>query len=315
MIPLTVHHRTSYRYRRPVELWPHRLMLRPRESRDLQVISCEVRVSPAAEVTWARDVFGNAVATAIFKAASDRLVIDSVVELRLEGTAWPIFNIAASAIVYPFRYSDDEWTDLGSLTRQEYADPAGQLANWARAFICGDRTDTLALLKDLSAGVSRWIRYESRDDEGTQSPIQTLDLGLGSCRDFALLFVEAARSLGFGARLVSGYLFDPDQMLQGSTGAGSTHAWAEVFVSGAGWITFDPTNRSVGGANLIPVAVTRDIRQAAPVSGTYAGNSDALEGMSVEVLVTSSSAPAWLQTPEQSLRMGSAHAKRDCFSV
>ena len=251
----------------------------------------------------------------MFQGASDSLVIDSVVELRLAGSAWPVFSIAASAIVYPFRYSDDEWTDLGSLTRQQYPDPVGRLANWARAFIRGDRTDTLALLKDLCAGVSGWIRYQSRDDEGTQSPIQTLDRGWGSCRDFAVLFVEAARSLGFGARLVSGYLFNPDQMLVGSTDAGSTHAWVEVFVSGAGWISFDPTNRSVGGANLIPVAVARDIRQVAPVSGTYAGNSDALEAMAVEVFVISSAEPAWRQTSEQSSRIGAAHGGADRVSV
>jgi transglutaminase-like putative cysteine protease len=203
----------------------------------------------------------------VFQAASDSLVIDSVVELRLEATAWPIFNIAASAITYPFRYSDDEWTDLGALTRQQYPDAGGRLAAWARAFVPGDRTDTLALLKDLSAGVSEALRYHSRDAEGTQSPIETLARGWGSCRDFAVLFVEAARCLGFGARLVSGYLFSPDQVLLGSTHAGSTHAWGEVFVSGAGWISFDPTNRSVGSANLIPVAVARDIRQAAPIVG------------------------------------------------
>ena len=315
MIPLTVHHRTAYRYRRRVVLWPHRLMLCPRESHDLQVISCVVTVSPTAQVTWAHDVFGNAVATAVFDGASDNLVIESAVELRLEGSAWPIFNISASAIVYPFRYSDDDWTDLGSLTAQQYPDPGGRLANWARAFVCGDRTDTLALLKDLSAGVSGWIRYQSREDEGTQTPIETLDRGVGSCRDFAVLFVEAARTLGFGARLVSGYLFNPEHMLQGSTDAGSTHAWAEVFVPGAGWISFDPTNRSVGGANLIPVAVARDIRQAAPVSGTYAGASDALEGMAVEVLVTSSSAPAWRRGSERSSSVGAAHDGASRFSA
>jgi len=312
MIPLTVHHRTAYRYRRLVDLWPHRLMLCPRESRDLQVMSCVVTVLPTATVTWAHDVFGNAVATAVFQGASDSLVIDSVVDLRLEASAWPIFNIAASAIVYPFRYSDDEWTDLGPLTAQQYPDPGRRLANWARAFVRGDQTDTLALLKDLSSGVSRWIDYQSREDEGTQSPIQTLDRGLGSCRDLAVLFVEAARSLGFGARLVSGYLFNPGQMHVGSTDAGSTHAWADVFVSGAGWISFDPTNRSVGGANLIPVAVARDIRQAAPVSGTYAGKSDALESMAVEVLVTSSAEPAQRQTSEQSSRIGAARGRADC---
>jgi transglutaminase-like putative cysteine protease len=109
---------------------------------------------------------------------------------------------------------------------------------------------------------------------------------LGSCRDFAVLFVEAARSLGFGARIVSGYLYNADQYFVGSPGAGSTHAWAEVYTPGAGWITFDPTNRCVGSFNLIPVAVVRDIRQAMPVAGSFIGMADAFQGMSVEVLVT-----------------------------
>ncbi len=137
----------------------------------------------------------------------------------------------------------------------------------------------------MCAGVSKWIRYQSREDEGTQSPPETLDRGWGSCRDFAVLFAEAARSLGFGARIVSGYLYNPGQDSAGSEGAGSTHAWAEVYVPGAGWITFDPTNRSVGGFNLIPVAVARDIRQVVPVSGSFVGMSDAFMGMEVEVSV------------------------------
>jgi len=287
LIPLRIHHRTSYRYRQPVSLGPHRLMLRPRESRDLRLISSDVAVTPDALVTWAHDVFGNAVATATFQTMTDNLVIDSVTELQLDAAAWPVFSIAASAIVYPFRYSDDEWTDLGALTRQQYPDPMGRLRDWARAFVRGQSTDTLSLLKDLSAGVTSWIRYQSRDDEGTQSPTQTLDRGWGSCRDFAVLFVEAARSLGFGARIVSGYLYNPDQDIVGSRDTGSTHAWAEVYVPGAGWITFDPTNRSVGGFNLIPVAVARDIRQAMPVTGSFVGMTDAFQEMSVEVLVTS----------------------------
>ncbi|MGA2494321.1 MAG: transglutaminase family protein [Roseiarcus sp.] len=292
MIALKIHHRTAYRYRRLISLGPHRLMLRPRESRDLRLISSAVTVAPAAQVTWAHDVLGNSVATATFQGVTGGLLVDSVVELELHASAWPIFDIAASAIVYPFRYSDDEWTDLGALTIQQYPDPDGRLAKWARAFVGGERTDTLALLKDLSLGVSGWIGYQSREDEGTQSPAETLDRGWGSCRDFAVLFVEAARCLGFGARIVSGYLFNPDRSLTGSTDAGSTHAWGEVFVSGAGWISFDPTNRSVGGANLIPVAVARDIRQAMPVSGSFVGDSDAFAGMTVTVDVTSGAAPA-----------------------
>ncbi len=284
---LKIHHRTIYRYPQPVSLGSHRLMLRPRESRDLRLISNDVVVTPGAVVKWAHDVYGNAVATATFQTMTDTLVIESAAEIQLHTTAWPIFDIAASAIYYPFRYSDDDWIDLGALAIQQYQDPAGRLREWARAFVAGNPTDTLCLLKDLSAGISEGIRYQSRDDEGTQSPIQTLDRGWGSCRDFAVLFGEAARSLGFGARIVSGYLYNPDHNIIGSGGAGTTHAWAEVYVPGAGWITFDPTNRSIGGFNLIPVAVVRDIRQAIPVAGSFVGMSDAFQGMSVEVLVTS----------------------------
>jgi len=286
LITLRIHHRTTYRYRQPVSLGPHRLMLRPRESRDLRLISSEVVVTPEALVTWAHDVAGNAVATATFRMMTDLLVIDSVAMLELHASAWPVFDIAASAQSYPFRYSGAEWTDLGALAVQQYPDPAGRLRDWARAFVRGDRTNTLALLKDLGTGVSAWIGYQSREDEGTQSPIHTLDRGWGSCRDFAVLFVEAARSLGFGARIVSGYLYNPDRQARGSAYDGSTHAWAEVYVPGAGWITFDPTNRSVGGFNLIPVAVARDIAQAMPVVGSFHGMTDAFDGMWVEVEVT-----------------------------
>jgi transglutaminase-like putative cysteine protease len=262
-------------------------MLRPRESRDLRLLSSNVVVTPDATVIWAQDVFGNAVATATFQSMAGTLVIDSVAEVELDAVDWPIFDVAASAICYPFRYSDDEWTDLGALTIQQYPDPSGRLQDWTRAFVHANPTDTLALIKDLSAGVSGWISYQSREDEGTQSPIQTLDRGWGSCRDFAVLFVEAARSLGFGARIVSGYLYQPDHNIMGSVDAGATHAWAEVYVPGAGWITCDPTNRSVGSANLIPVAVARDVRQAMPVVGSFVGDTGAFQGMSVEVRVTS----------------------------
>ena len=287
MVKVRIRHRTTYSYRRPVGLGPHRLRLRPRESRDLILISSEIAVSPTGALTWAHDVFGNSVATVVFPVLTDSLTIEAVTELELHGSAWPIFDIAASAIVYPFRYSDDEWTDLGALSNHQYPDPGGRLRAWARGFVGGARTDTLSLLKDLNAGVSQTIGYQVRDDEGTQSPDQTLERGWGSCRDFAVLFAEAARSLGFGARIVSGYLFNPDRSLVGSTDAGSTHAWAEIFVSGAGWISFDPTNRSVGGFNLIPVGVARDITQIMPVVGSFVGSADGFLGMSVEVEVTS----------------------------
>ena len=286
MASLGIHHRTTYRYREAVAFNPHRLLLRPRESRDLRLIGFEMVVTPAAKVTWAQDVWGNAVATAAFQSAHDTMVVDSVARIELDATAWPIFDIAASAIVYPFRYSPDDWTNLGALTVRQHPDPEGRLATWARGVVRGPATHTLALLKDLCSAIPDAIVYQDREEEGTQTPVQTLDRGRGSCRDFAVLFADAARSLGFGARTVSGYLREADPAGVRTVGAGATHAWAEVYVPGAGWITFDPTNRSVGGANLIPVAVARDLKQAAPVAGSFAGPPDALIGMTVEVTVS-----------------------------
>ncbi|MCJ2021870.1 transglutaminase family protein [Methylobacterium sp. E-065] len=285
MVALQIHHRTTYRYERPVSLGSHRLMLRPRESRDVRLIGSEVNLTPSGILHWAYDVFGNAIATATFGAPSDTLVIDSVARVELSAAAYPVFDIDASAISYPFPYSEDARTDLGALAVQQYSND-GRLLSWAQGFVASNPTDTLSLLQDLNAGVANGIAYIAREDEGTQSPDQTLAIGQGSCRDLATLFVEAARSLGMGARIVSGYLHDPTRTLVGSADAGSTHAWGEVYVPGAGWITFDPTNRRMGGANLIPVAVARDIRQAMPVVGSFMGLQSDFLGMAVEVRVT-----------------------------
>ncbi len=152
---------------------------------------------------------------------AEQVVINSIAKLKLDAAAWPVFDIAASAISYPFRYSNDVWTDLGALAVQQYPDPNARLRSWTQRFVRSNPTDTLSLLKDLSTGVSTAILYQSREDEGTQSPSDTLDRGRGSCRDFAVLFAEAARSLGFGARIVSGYLYNPDQQSVGSSAGGS----------------------------------------------------------------------------------------------
>ena len=144
-----------------------------------------------------------------------------------------------------------------------------------------DATTIRVAEKAAAAGVAARVGYESRESEGTQTPLETLARGLGSCRDLAVLFVEAARCLRFGARLCSGYLYRPERL---ESEMESTHAWAEVFVPGAGWITFDPTNRSVGGRNLIPVAVAREIWQVTPVSGAFTGAGNAYRGLWVEVV-------------------------------
>lgn len=286
MTTLTTYHKTEYRYGDPVLLGPHRMMLRPREARELRLISHKITLTPNADITWAHDVAGNAVATAQFHQPTDRLIIESSATVDLTVPVWPIFAISAEAINFPFLYSGDDWTDLGALTTPQYADPDGRFSRWVEGFVLQRPTDTLSLLKDIANGVSKQISYQGREMEGTQAPLETLSRGWGSCRDFAVLFAEAARTLSFGARIVSGYLFDPETRLIGSDSAGSTHAWAEVFVPGAGWIAFDPTNQSVGSKNLIPVAVARGIHQVVPVSGSFTGLRNVLLSVKVEVCHT-----------------------------
>ncbi|MGE0829464.1 MAG: transglutaminase family protein, partial [Hyphomonadaceae bacterium] len=157
---------------------------------------------------------------------------------------------------------------------------------WAEGFVLGEQTDTLSLLKDINNGVSAWVSYQSRDDEGTQGPLDTIDRGWGSCRDLAVLLAETARVLGFGARIASGYLYDPTDTLIGSADGGATHAWTEIYLPGAGWIAFDPTNRTVGGGHLIRVAVARSIEQVSPIIGSFVGSPGDFLGMEVSVQVS-----------------------------
>ncbi len=287
MTQFSIRHVTAYRYRRPVQLGVHRLQLRPRESRELRIVNMEIDVTPAGTLSWAHDVFGNAIARVSFAAATDSLLIESRVTLDHGAVAWPVFEISAEAAWFPFFYAPDEMSDLGALLIPQFADAEGRLFAWANGFVRSRPTDTLALLKDINAAISAWIGYEAREDEGTQAPLATLDRRLGSCRDIAVLMIEAVRWLGFGARIVSGYLINRDQAgMVGSSGAGSTHAWVEVFLPGAGWIAFDPTNRTVGDFSVVPVAVARDIRQAVPVSGSFTGAADDFLGMDVAVTVS-----------------------------
>ncbi|WP_299614499.1 transglutaminase family protein [uncultured Tateyamaria sp.] len=283
MPTITIAHTTTYRYRTVVALGPHRLMLRPRETRDLTLTAFDLEITPTARIDWSHDVAGNAIAIANFDVTTDTLSIRSHTTAILTAPDWPVFPIAASATSYPFLYSAEEWTDLGALSAPQYQDDAGRLSNWVEQFVMRRPTDTLSLLKDVSNGITAQITYEIRESEGTQGPLETLDRGYGACRDFAVLYAEAIRTLGFGARLVSGYLYNPSDDRLGSAGSGSTHAWVEVFVPGAGWIPFDPTNRSVGSGNLIPVAVARNISQVAPVTGSFRGEDTDLLAMEVVV--------------------------------
>ncbi len=207
---LTIHHRTTYRYAPPVALQPHRMILRPRGSHDIALLSSSLSCTPVAELEWTQDVFGNLIATGIFPEPAAELVITSEFTVEQSAVAWPVFRIAPEAHSFPFAYSPDDMADLGTLRIPEHGDAEGRMGAWARAFVRGAGTDTLSLLNDLNAGILDAVAYRVRDEEGTQTPLETLALASGSCRDIAALFIEAVRHLGFGAHAVSGYLFDPD---------------------------------------------------------------------------------------------------------
>lgn len=278
---LTIEHRTIYRYASPVTLQAHRLVLTPRDSAELTTIARSLRCEPDAEIVWTVDVFGNQIATANFAYATDTLAIIGEAEVDHNAPEWPIFTVDPDAHAYPFVYSLDDVVDLGALAQPDWLTPgADAVGAWARGFVLRPQTDTLSLLKDLNGGMLNSIAYRVRDEEGTQSPAETLRLGSGSCRDIAALFIEAVRHLGMGARAVSGYLVDLDQP---ADDAGSTHAWAQVYLPGAGWIAFDPTHRRVGSGHLVPVAFARFNRQIMPITGGYLGAADAFLAMEVSV--------------------------------
>jgi transglutaminase-like putative cysteine protease len=284
---LTVRHSTTYRYAKPVGFGQHRLMLRPRDSHDLRLVEAELTLSPPGNLRWLHDVFGNSVTLVDFSQPAAELSIVSTLHIERYGLARPQFMLEPSAELYPFVYSANDRTDLGRLLERHYPDPHGVVDEWARQFTPIRPVGTVNLLAEMNKAIRDAFSYVSREEEGVLSPIETLETKTGSCRDFALLFIEAARSLGFGARFVSGYLYDP--ALDGSAtvqGAGTTHAWAEVYLPGAGWIEYDPTNGVIAGENLIRVAVTRDASQAVPIAGTFDGSPSDYLGMQIDVVVT-----------------------------
>ncbi len=282
---LSVQHVTTYRYRQPVALGEHRMMLRPREGHDQRLLDHRLIITPKpVELRWLHDVFGNSVAVARFGGRARELRFDS--RVRLEHSPGNALDLPAGegAETYPFSYGVEEMPDLARSIERQYPDPDGELDSWARQFL---RKDGPTGTRDLRAGITHAIRarfpYVARQEMGVQEPLRTLKLGSGSCRDFAVLMIEAVRALGFAARFVSGYLYVPRE--GGRIGGGATHAWLRVYVPGAGWVELDPTNGIIGNRDLIRVAVARDHRQAVPLHGSWTGfPSDSL-GMTVEVSV------------------------------
>lgn len=296
-----IRHVTTYRYREPVRFGEHRVMFRPRDSHDLRVLATDLQVSPAADIRLIQDPHSNSVALVQPREPADRLDIACTFTIEHARTHNLELPLLPRAQVYPVAYTLDERLDLEQYLRPHHDDPQGELTRWALGFVTSPEAggDPRLGLVAMNRRIRETFRYAARDEEGTQAPLDTLRSRSGSCRDFALLMMEAARRLGIATRFVSGYLYDPAldrdaRPVDGdgiapdtaeTVGAGATHAWLQAYLPGAGWIPFDPTNDLVGGNTLIRVGVARHPAQAAPVAGTWFGPADAYTGLSVDVQV------------------------------
>jgi len=287
MTIFSVHHTTTYHYRRPVRPGQHQLLFRPRDSFDQRLLDCRLTVEPEpVDVRWIHDVFGNCVTLVDFAASTTHLTFDTSIRLEHTPENSPDFLIEDYARSHPFAYHPEEQPDLLPYTRRHHHDDT--VDEWLARFVTiGASQPTGRLLMTLNEAIAEGFSYQRRTTRGTQTPAETLALQQGTCRDFALLMMEAARSLGFAARFITGYVYVPARDGPARLGGGSTHAWCQIYVPGSGWVEFDPTNGIVGNRDLIRVGVARTPQQAVPLSGTYWGDADDELGLEVSVHVKS----------------------------
>jgi len=289
---LTVRHLTRYRYAKPVAFGEHRMMFRPRESFDQHVLDFSLTITPKpVDVRYIHDVFGNCIGIARFAAMAKELTFKSTVRLehRPEDSLDDPTSPDRALNAYPFAYDASDLPDLHSSMLRGYRDADGTLDKWSRRFLQNlPKVDAPHVLTAMTRAIHDELKYVGRSSGPPQTPLETLRLGRGTCRDFAVLMMEAVRTLGLAARFVSGYLYVParENVSSMRRGGGNTHAWVRVFLPNGGWAEFDPTNGLVGNRDLIRVAVVRDPAQASPLSGTWTGAPSDYLGMDVEVQVT-----------------------------
>ncbi len=273
-------HNTRYHFSDQVELLPHTFRLRPREGHELRIESSKLEITPAATLRWHRDVEGNSIAIASFKGRANSLTVASEVVIQKYDLNPHDFLVSEYAVNYPFTY---EYEDVVSLAPyiSKPDDFNDNLIRWTNdIWNSAEKIQTFALLNRINQRIFQTFNYVRREEEGVQRPEETIFSGAGSCRDFASLFMAVVQRLGFAARFVSGYIFCGPYPKQ----VQSTHAWAEVFIPGAGWKGFDPTFGKIVGAEHITTAVARRPHLVPPISGSYFGATGAV--MNVEVWVT-----------------------------
>jgi transglutaminase-like putative cysteine protease len=273
-------HKTAYHYHQPVTFGPHRLMMRPREGHDVNIVNARLEVEPAATIRWLRDIYSNSIAVLTFAGPSQKLSIAGEVDVELRDDNPIECLIDPDASLYPFQYAPDEQVELIHYRLPSYPYEGPKLQQWLTdLYRPGQAVGTFELLEQLNTRIFKSFAYAHRDDPGVQLPCDTLERGSGSCRDFAVFMMEAARHWGFGARFVTGYI----QMAEGQHGA--THAWTEIYIPGAGWRGFDPTNNKLAGNEHVSVGVAREQEKASPVSGMWSGPANAFRHMEVSVQV------------------------------
>jgi transglutaminase-like putative cysteine protease len=273
---------TEYRFSAPVELTEHRLLLRPREGHDIRITSSRLDVSPAYVTKWYRDIYGNSVGLLQLKESSDVLRIESEVVIEHYSERPLDFVVDRRAVTFPFPFEPEDRLDLQPYCTHNWPNHTSELKQWvSRFWQPGQSIETYVLLDQINKAIVADFGYGMREEPGVQNPEQTLRLRTGSCRDFAAFFIEACRYLGLAARFVSGYLHNPS-----SSQHGSTHAWSEVYLPGAGWIGFDNTSGLVAGTAHIATAVHRHPEAVPPVAGSYIGSQSVNTSLSVTVEVS-----------------------------
>ncbi len=277
---IRITHRTEYHYNQPVSFGPHRGMLRPREGHDVHIANSRLEIEPKATVRWVRDIEGNSIVLLTFTEPSRKLSLLSEVDVDLYDDNPINCIIEPNARSFPFQYAPNEQVELVPYRLPSYPYDGPALQQWLLdLYRPGQLIDTFDLLNNLNTHIYKALVYNNREDPGVQLPCDTLKLGSGSCRDYAVLMMEAARHWGFGARFVTGYV----QMSEGQHGA--THAWTEIYIPGAGWRGFDPTNNKLAGTEHISVAVAREQEKAMPLSGFWEGPAEAFDRLEASVQV------------------------------
>lgn len=273
-------HTTTYHYHEEVTFGPHRAMMRPREGHDLHIVSGSLDFVPSATVRWVRDFYDNSVGVITFDKPSQKLCVSSEVLVELHETPYIDCPIKPIAQQYPFTMPDSQSVEMAPFLQPSYPHDGAVVKEWLeRIYTPGQSRPTAELLDLLNTTIFENFRYDRREEAGVQLPCETIEKGTGSCRDFAVFMMEAARHLGFPARFVTGYI----QMNEDQHGA--THAWTEIYIPGAGWRGYDPTNNKAAGLEHVAVGVAREQRDAAPLSGAWSGSADAFDRMVVSVQV------------------------------